>query len=141
MKTNELTADMLASLKAMVRIVEACEGLEAAELAAVDHAKAVIETANGALDKRTVKELKDECKAKGLRGYSTLKKAELVALLNGKLSVTTAAKCGVGKTVKALKDDCKARGIKKYSTWNKAKLSQVIADYDMAHAGEVKAAA
>jgi len=69
----------------------------------------------------TVKELKQELKRRGCKGYSGLRKRRLEALL---------AKCireGGYKTVKDLKAEAKKLGCVGYSTMNRAELLKIIA--------------
>lgn len=64
----------------------------------------------------TIKELKAECKKKGIKGYSKLKKSELIL----HCSVSDARKKNI--TVKELRQQCKKLKIKGYSKWKKAEL-------------------
>ena len=64
----------------------------------------------------TVKQLKAECKRKGIKGYSKLKKSELIL----HCSVSDARKKKI--TVKELRQQCKKLKIKGYSKWKKAEL-------------------
>lgn len=64
----------------------------------------------------TVKQLKAECKRKGIKGYSKLKKVELIF----HCSVTDARKKNI--TVKELRQQCKKLKIKGYSKWKKVEL-------------------
>jgi len=64
----------------------------------------------------TIKQLKAECKRKGIKGYSKLKKSELIL----HCSVSDARKKNI--TVKELRQQCKKLKIKGYSKWKKAEL-------------------
>ena len=68
------------------------------------------------MKKYTVKELKAECKRKGIKKYSKLKKAELIL----HCSVADAIKKKI--TVKELRQQCKKLKIKGYSKWKKSEL-------------------
>jgi hypothetical protein len=78
----------------------------------------------GQFRKYTVKQLKAECKKKGIKGYSKLKKAELINFcsVTDAISGTEKAKKGKKITVKELKVMCKKLKIKGYSKWRKAEL-------------------
>ena len=70
----------------------------------------------GQMKNYTVKELKAECKRKGIKKYSKLKKAELIL----HCSVADAIKKKI--TVKELRQQCKKLKIKGYSKWKKSEL-------------------
>jgi len=78
----------------------------------------------GQFRKYTVKQLKAECKKKGIKGYSKLKKAELINFcsVTDAISGTEKAKKGKKYTVKQLRAECKKLKIKGYSKWRKADL-------------------
>jgi len=82
--------------------------------------KKISKKKQGQFRKYTVKQLKAECKKKGIKGYSKLKKAELINFC----SVTDAM--GNNKNakfnVKQLRKMCKKLKIKGYSKWKKAEL-------------------
>ena len=76
----------------------------------------------------TVKELKELCKEKGIKGYSKLKKTELEKLcLNKNSSVKVSMKKISHKnyeklSLTELKNICKSKGIKGYSQLTKPDL-------------------
>jgi hypothetical protein len=74
--------------------------------------------------KYTVKQLKAECKKKGIKGYSGKKKAELILYcsVTDEISSAPKGKKPVKITVKELKKMCKKLKIKGYSKWRKAEL-------------------
>ena len=83
--------------------------------------------------KFNVKQLKAECKKKGIKGYSKMKKAQLEThclnkeQLEKQKKVQKKVKKKVQKkvksmTVKQLKAECKRKGIKGYSKMKKAQL-------------------
>jgi hypothetical protein len=72
--------------------------------------------------KLNVKQLRAECKKKGIKGYSKWKKAELQKRCLGKKQAKKQAKKSM--TVKALKAECKRKGIKGYSKLKKAQLQK-----------------
>ena len=74
--------------------------------------------------KYTVKQLKAECKKKGIKGYSKKKKAELIIYcsVTDEISSAPKGKKGVKITVKELRKLCKSLKIKGYSKWKKAEL-------------------
>lgn len=69
----------------------------------------------------TVVELRNQCKARGLKGYSGKNKAQLEAMLAG----TPVPAPNLG-TVADLRAECKVMGYKGYSTMNKAELTQYV---------------
>ncbi len=72
--------------------------------------------------KLNVKQLKAECKKKGIKGYSKMKKAELQKnCLGTKQAKKQAMK---SMTIKQLKAECKRKGIKGYSKMRKAELQK-----------------
>jgi hypothetical protein len=88
---------------------------------------------------RTVKELRERAKAKGLHGYSKLKKEQLIAQLGGVMSPRSAGhvspkhikskrgrKPGSGPTVKELREEAKRAGHKGYSKMKKAELMALL---------------
>ncbi len=68
----------------------------------------------------TVKQLKDLCRSKGIKGYSGLKKAELIKKCRAKIAEKRKAESLL--TVVELKKLCKGKGIKGYSGLKKADL-------------------
>lgn len=74
--------------------------------------------------KYTVKQLKAECKKKGIKGYSKKKKAELIIYcsVTDEISSAPKGKKNVKITVKELRKMCKSLKIKGYSKWKKAEL-------------------
>jgi len=74
--------------------------------------------------KYTVKQLKAECKKKGIKGYSKLKKKELIlhCSVTDEISSAPKPKKKVKITVKELKKMCKKLKIRGYSKWKKAEL-------------------
>jgi len=74
--------------------------------------------------KYTVKQLKAECKKKGIKGYSKKKKAELIIYcsVTDEISSAPKGKKPVKITVKRLRQMCKNLKIKGYSKWRKAEL-------------------
>lgn len=73
----------------------------------------------------TVLELRTECRNRGLRGYSKLRKADLVALLAGDVVVGD----GVSPptpTVVELRAEAKLRGLRGYSRLRKGELLQLL---------------
>lgn len=87
-----------------------------------------------AATKTTLKSLRAEAKAAGLRGYSKMKKADLQAALKGgprgfaNPDVQAAAQAGRAKTptVKSLRADAAAKGIKGASRMNKSALMKAL---------------
>ena len=79
---------------------------------------------NERLTQMTVVALKDEAKARGIKGYSTKRKPELVALLLG--GGAPVAPRG-GPTIPQLKEAIKARGGKGYSGKSKKELQEMLA--------------
>ena len=74
--------------------------------------------------KYTVKQLKAECKKKGIKGYSKLKKTELILHCSVTDEISSAPKKAKKTkiTVKQLRQQCKKLKIKGYSKWKKAEL-------------------
>lgn len=72
----------------------------------------------------TVQQLKAECKARKLRGYSRLRKADLLRLLDRKPEPRS-------PTVAELKAEAKALGLKGYSRLRKIELIQLIGGYQV----------
>jgi hypothetical protein len=71
--------------------------------------------------KYTVKQLKAECKKKGIKGYSKLKKAELILHCSVTDEISSAPK-KAKITVKQLRQMCKKLKIRGYSKWKKTEL-------------------
>lgn len=72
-----------------------------------------------------VKELKRECKERGIKGYSKLRKKELIEILLR--SENKEYKEGLERfTVKELKMMCKERGIKRYSKLKKKEIIKLL---------------
>ena len=93
-----------------------------------------------ALRQVTVNELKSEARAKGVVGYSKMRKAELEAAVAHpelhQVRKTPARVAATGPTVKALREQAKLAGIKGYYKKNKAELLA-----DLGRAGVAQATA
>ena len=79
------------------------------------------------LTKMTVVALKDEAKARGIKGYSTKRKPELVALLLGGGQAPALTTTTTTMTIPQLKEAIKARGGKGYSGKSKKELQEMLA--------------
>lgn len=77
----------------------------------------------------TLSQLRAEAKAKGIVGYSKLRKAELLQWLahpEGHMTRKTPARAHMGPTVKQLQQEAKARGLKGFYGRNKAELEAML---------------
>ena len=78
-----------------------------------------------AKSKQTVTSLKLQCKERGLKGYSTLKKEKLIQYLENPKSFRDQNNT---PTLQQLKAECKERGLKGYSRLRKAELVEFLKD-------------
>lgn len=77
---------------------------------------------NERLAKMSMVSLREEAKARGLKGYSKKKKHELIEMLLGKAPVAP-----VPMTIPQLRESIKARGGKGYSGKTKKELEEMLA--------------
>eukprot|EP00752_Nemacystus_decipiens_P010454 g9313.t1 len=88
------------------------------------------------LTKRTVAELREECRQRGLRNYSRLKKDELIRLLRGGASVVENGSENRNsgapreRTLEELRGECRERGMTGFSHLKKQELIRRMQDYD-----------
>ncbi|CAM9650349.1 unnamed protein product [Hapterophycus canaliculatus] len=93
------------------------------------------------LAKMTVAELKEQCRRRGLRNFSRLRKDELIGLLRGgKESPSGGTKHGGSKkvpepTLEELRAECRKRGMTGFSNLKKADLLRRMEDYESADKG------
>ncbi|KAJ3070005.1 hypothetical protein HDU98_006936 [Podochytrium sp. JEL0797] len=100
----------------------------------------------GDISDLTVAELREECKTRGITGYSKLNKAGLIALLSEGNEDATGDSKGKGKqvetiadlTVIELREECKTRGITGYSKLKKSELTALLSEGKEDATGESK---
>ncbi|CAM9367900.1 unnamed protein product, partial [Sphacelaria rigidula] len=113
-------------------LVRLLEGMIVCRAGSTTGQDAVVPPCNQTAEQPTVAKLRAECKRKGLRNYSRLRKNELVGLLEGTTVQTFSNYTKLGEerledlTLEELRDKCRCREMKGYSKLEKEDLIRRI---------------